>query len=129
MGERLREPLPSRSEILWTSPCSVLEAEVVPGEAAEFEELREKMRCIRTALQQSNASQAEMQSMLAQALRRCESLKLEAADAQRTKEQHHHRWCVLDQEREQLQRMAQKLQRAERAAAEDADIRKEYSRA
>jgi len=57
-----------------------------------------------------------MQTLLAQALDKCESLKAEEAEARRAKEHHHHRWCVLDQEREGLQRVAQQAQVAERAA-------------
>jgi len=60
--------------------------------------------------------QAEMQASLARALDRCETLKAEEAEARRVKEHHHHRWCVLDQEREGLQRVAQQAQVAERAA-------------
>ena len=102
----------------------------------EFEDLRRKMQhsqdltalCkVRTieaislrgisALQRSNAQQAEMQAALSQAdpavlgcpvlhrkevpveaLQRGESFKEEAQEARRSKDRHHHKWCALDQE-------------------------------
>eukprot|EP00435_Cladocopium_sp_Y103_P054328 s541_g17.t1 len=126
------EALPCTSEILppqhlwtphFTSPNSVEEVlftedSAEGAEAGEFDEIRQKVRAIRGALQRSNTQQAEMHAMLSQALERCESLKVEAADAQRSKEHHHHRWCILDQERETLQRMAQQSQSSEQSARE-----------
>lgn len=128
------EALPCTSEILppqhlwtphFTSPNSVEEVlftedSAEGAEAGEFDEIRQKVRAIRGALQRSNTQQAEMHAMLSQALERCESLKVEAADAQRSKEHHHHRWCILDQERETLQRMAQQSQSSEQSAREEA---------
>ncbi|CAE7262163.1 KIN14H [Symbiodinium sp. CCMP2456] len=82
----------------------------------EFEDLRRKMQHSISALQRSNAQQAEMQAALSQALQRGESFKEEAQEARRSKDRHHHKWCALDQEREALQRAAQAAQAAERAA-------------
>lgn len=118
--------LPCSSEILswtphFTSPTS--DGEVRMDEerpSGGLEDLRQKVRAIRGALQRSNTQQAEMQTMLSQALDRCESLKVEAADAQRSKEHHHHRWCILDQERESLQRLAHQAKSSEQAAREEA---------
>ena len=83
----------------------------------EFEDLRRKMQTSISALQRSNAQQAEMQAALeeaerklppkscyvqgyppCQALRRGESFKEEAQEAKRSKDRHHHKWCALDQE-------------------------------
>jgi len=83
----------------------------------EFEDLRRKMQSMSAALQRSNAQQAEMQSVLSEALHRGETLKAEAHEAKRLKERHQHKWCALDQEREALQRAAQ--QAAERAKASE----------
>ncbi|CAL1154136.1 unnamed protein product [Cladocopium goreaui] len=106
---------PNSEEVLFTEDS----ADQGP-EAAEFDEIRQKLRAIRGALQRSNTQQAEMHAMLSQALERCESLKMEAADAQRSKEHHHHRWCILDQERESLQRMASQSRSSEQSAREEA---------
>lgn len=126
------EALPCTSQILppqhlwtpnFTSPNSeevLFTEESAEGPETEFDEIRQKLRAIRGALQRSNTQQAEMHGMLSQALERCESLKLEAADAQRSKEHHHHRWCILDQERESLQRMASQSRSSEQSAREEA---------
>eukprot|EP00931_Biecheleriopsis_adriatica_P074705 TRINITY_DN48710_c0_g1_i1.p1 TRINITY_DN48710_c0_g1~~TRINITY_DN48710_c0_g1_i1.p1 ORF type:complete len:871 (-),score=184.99 TRINITY_DN48710_c0_g1_i1:98-2614(-) len=112
--------LPSTSEAVlpsdsWASQNSWQQSTDAAG-LPELEPLRHRFRAMSSALRRSNVQQAEMQCLLAQALDRCEALRAEEAEAKRAKEHHHHRWCVLDQEREGLQRVAQQAQTAERAA-------------
>ncbi|CAE7655713.1 KIN14E [Symbiodinium pilosum] len=77
----------------------------------EFEDLRRKMQTSISALQRSNAQQAEMQ-----ALRRGESFKEEAQEAKRSKDRHHHKWCAA-------QAAERAARGAERSALEEAAAR------
>eukprot|EP00439_Symbiodinium_sp_Y106_P075821 s1228_g15.t1 len=111
-------PLAAKAAVQLVPSPSVHPMHPVPARwcLPEFEDLRRKMQHSISALQRSNAQQAEMQAALSQALQRGESFKEEAQEARRSKDRHHHKWCALDQEREALQRAAQAAQAAERAA-------------
>lgn len=86
----------------------------LPTETSEdLAPLRQKFQAMAAALRTSNRRMAELQALLSQALDRYEACKAEETEARKAKDHHHHRWCILDQEREGLQRVAQQAQAAE----------------
>jgi len=106
-----------------TTTCvntTVLEATNIRKEEKEMDSPTELVRCkvrqLSGALRRSNATQAQLQELLARILDESERLRSAEADARRARDHHHHRWCVLDQEREGLQRVAQQARAAERTA-------------
>lgn len=78
--------------------------------------LRHKFRTMQAALHRANQQQKDLQVILTQALGRLEERTKRETELLRERDHQHHRWCILDQEREGLQRVAQQAQVAERAA-------------
>lgn len=120
-AEGLRSPLsrwPGSPSLLHspTLMTGIQPAKDVPDIPLEMEPLRQRFRSLSAALRSSNQQQAELQALLAKTLDKLETVKAEEAETRRLKEHHHHRWCVLDQEREGLQRVAQQAQASERSA-------------
>mmetsp|Transcript_33050 Transcript_33050/g.71924 ORF Transcript_33050/g.71924 Transcript_33050/m.71924 type:complete len:827 (+) Transcript_33050:94-2574(+) len=96
------------------STTELLEADDSCLAPHQIEELRRRFSVMRQALQRSNDVQAELQKLLERSLDRCEELRLSEAEARRDRDQQHRKWCVLDREREGLQRVAQQAQAEER---------------
>ncbi|CAE8611951.1 unnamed protein product [Polarella glacialis] len=113
LGDRVRAEAARAAAIATEVSSATDSSALLPP---ELEPLKQKIRSMSAALRRSNAQHAELQALLSRSLDRCEALKVEEAEGRRAKEHHHHRWCVLDQEREGLQRVAQQAQVAERAA-------------
>lgn len=103
-----------RPSLSWSS----VDEELWPGGRTHLEGFRTRFLEMTRALHQSNNSVARLQGFLEKSLERCASLERTGVEARRSRDHHHHQWCVLEQERESFQRMAQQAQAAGRAAQE-----------
>eukprot|EP00929_Paragymnodinium_shiwhaense_P017424 TRINITY_DN12667_c0_g1_i5.p1 TRINITY_DN12667_c0_g1~~TRINITY_DN12667_c0_g1_i5.p1 ORF type:complete len:767 (-),score=146.37 TRINITY_DN12667_c0_g1_i5:1617-3917(-) len=79
-------------------------------------ELQQKCDKLRGSEARAEKVAKEAREAEAEAKRKCEELQAAEVELRRARDHHQHRWCVLDQEREGLQRVAQKAQAAELAA-------------
>lgn len=86
------------------------------NERENVEGIIRRCESLNEALQQSNATNKNLQEALRKALERCDEQKAEITKLQNARDQYQHRYCVLDHEREGLQRVCQTAGEAERAA-------------
>eukprot|EP00928_Gymnodinium_smaydae_P042104 TRINITY_DN28407_c0_g1_i1.p1 TRINITY_DN28407_c0_g1~~TRINITY_DN28407_c0_g1_i1.p1 ORF type:complete len:1011 (-),score=229.99 TRINITY_DN28407_c0_g1_i1:168-3200(-) len=110
----------------------------------ECDQLRERNAALQDALEEARVASDDARTSEAEARRRCDELRaaetearrrrdelqlsegearakiaqLEAAEAElrRSRDSYHHKWCLLDQEREAMQRASQQAQATEKAA-------------
>jgi myosin heavy subunit len=99
------------------SECEGLRAAEIEARKAQdqIDHLRDVEATARKAQSECERLQG-VESEARKAEAECKRLQTAEAEAKRARDHHHHRWCVLDQEREGLQRVAQQAREAEKSA-------------
>jgi DNA repair exonuclease SbcCD ATPase subunit len=80
------------------------------------EELGLELQKVRGECENLRTAQIESERLKLLEQDECKRLQALEAEARRARDQYHHKWCALDQERDNLQRVAQQGREAERNA-------------
>lgn len=112
--ERLRDVEAEVRKI--TSECdrlraAAMEAKKAQEEIARLKDAEDGFKEIQSECERLRSVEIEARNFEEE----CKRLQIAEAEAKRSRDHHHHRWCVLDQEREGLQRVAQQAREAEKA--------------